>query len=116
MFTQRFPELFDGVIAQAPAMRVSEGATIAAAWTVQQFLKVAPPGPDGRPVLADAIGPRQLQRVAEEIVARCDAADGLADGLVSDTALCRIDPARLVCPAGGDGCLGARRRRERCRR
>ena len=31
MFTQRFPELFDGVIAMAPAMRVSEGATIAAA-------------------------------------------------------------------------------------
>lgn len=107
MFTQRFPELFDGVVAQAPAMRVSEGATIAAAWTVQQFLQVAPPGPDGRPVLAEAISPRQLQRVADEIVARCDAADGLADGLVGDTALCRIDPARLVCPAGGEGCLSA---------
>lgn len=31
MFSQRFPAYFDGVIAVAPAMRVSEGATIAAA-------------------------------------------------------------------------------------
>jgi hypothetical protein len=45
MFTQRFPELFDGVIAQAPAMRVSQGATIAAAWTVQKLAAVAPPAP-----------------------------------------------------------------------
>ena len=105
MFTQRFPELFDGVIAQAPAMRVSEGATIAAAWTVQKLLQVAPPGPDGRPVLAAALSPAQLQRVGAEIVERCDAADGLSDGIVADTALCRINPARLVCPAGGEGCL-----------
>jgi feruloyl esterase len=32
MFTQRFPHHFDGVIAMAPAMRVSKGATIAAMW------------------------------------------------------------------------------------
>lgn len=107
MFTQRFPELFDGVIAQAPAMRVSEGATIAAAWTVQQFLKVAPRGPDGQPVLAAAISPAQLQRLAADIIERCDAADGLSDGIVADTALCRINPFRLVCPAGGEGCLSA---------
>jgi Tannase and feruloyl esterase len=105
MFTQRFPELFDGVIAQAPAMRVSQGATIAAAWTVQKFLQVAPAGPDGRPVLSAALGPAQLQRVAADILERCDAADGLADGLVSDTALCRVNLARLTCPAGGEGCL-----------
>jgi Tannase and feruloyl esterase len=105
MFTQRFPELFDGVVAQAPAMRVSQGATIAAAWTVQRFLQVAPSGPDGRPVLAAALGDAQLQRVAREIVDRCDAADGLADGIVADTALCRINPQRLLCPGGGEGCL-----------
>jgi feruloyl esterase len=107
MFTQRFPKLFDGVIAQAPAMRVSEGATIAAAWTVQKFMAIAPRGADGRPVLANALLPAQLDRVAKEVLDRCDAADGLQDGLVSDTALCRINPARLVCPAAGEGCLSS---------
>jgi feruloyl esterase len=104
MFTQRFPDIFDGVIAMAPAMRVSEGATIAAAWTVQRFLAVAPAGADGKPVLARALEPAQLQRVAREIVDRCDAQDGLADGLVQNPQ-CRIDPMVLQCPAGGEGCL-----------
>lgn len=105
MFTQRFPELFDGVIAQAPAMRVSQGATIAAAWTVQKLLAAAAPDASGYRHLATALGDAQLRRVAQQVLDRCDAADGLVDGLVAETALCRIDPRRLVCPAGGDGCL-----------
>lgn len=106
MFAQRFPEMFDGVVAVAPAMRVSEGATIAAAWTVQRFGAVAPAGADGKPVLARALSDAQLKRVAREVLDRCDAADGLKDGLVQDPA-CRVDPAALQCPAGGEGCLTA---------
>lgn len=107
MFTQRFPELFDGVVAQAPAMRVSQGASIAAAWTVQKLLAVAPADAGGYRHLAAALGDAQLQRVAQEVLDRCDAADGLVDGIVAETALCRIDPRRLVCPAAGEGCLSA---------
>ncbi len=111
MFTQRFPSYFDGVIAVAPAMRVSEGATIAAAWTVQKFGAVAPIGADGQPVLAQAFSDAQLQRVAREVVRRCDADDGLADGLVQDPTSCRIAPAALQCPAtttpADAGCLSA---------
>lgn len=102
MFTQRYPAFFDGVVAVAPAMRVSEGATIAAAWTVQKLRAVAPGG-----VLSKALSDAQLKRVATEILDRCDATDGLKDGLVNDTAGCRIDPKALVCPAGGDGCLSS---------
>lgn len=105
MFTQRHPELFDGVIAQAPVMRAGQGDTIAAAWTVQKLLQVAPRGADGHPLLAQALSPAQVQRVAQEVLDRCDAADGLVDGLVADTALCRIDPRRLVCPQAGPACL-----------
>jgi len=105
MFTQRFPSTFDGVIAVAPAMRVSEGATMAAAWTVQRFQAVAPRGADGQAVLAQALSNAQLQRVAAEVLERCDAADGLKDGLVQDFANCRIDPTALRCPAGGPDCL-----------
>lgn len=108
MFAQRYPELFDGVVAQAPAMRVSAGATIAAAWTVQKLIAAAPAGADGRPVLARALSEAQLERVGREILDRCDAADGLRDGIVAETALCRVDPRRhLACPAAGDGCLSA---------
>ena len=99
MFSQRFPDLFDGVVAVAPAMRVSEGATIAAAWTVQRFMAVAPGG-----VLSQALSDDQLKRVAREVLNRCDTADGLKDGLVQDPQ-CRIDTQALQCPAAGEGCL-----------
>lgn len=105
LFTQRFPDLYDGVLAVSPSMRESQGAAIGAAWMVQRLLEVAPPGVDGRPVLAQALSDAQLQRLAREVVERCDAADGLEDGLVSDTALCRIRPQRLLCPGAGEGCL-----------
>ena len=108
MFTQRYPDLFDGVVAVAPAMRVSEGATIAAAWTVQRFMSVAPKGGDGQPVLALASSEGQLKRVAAEVLDQCDARDGLKDGLVSDYEGCRISPQKLVCAAGtapGTDCL-----------
>jgi len=106
MFTQRFPELFDGVVAVAPAMSAAQGAAIAAAWSVQKLRAVAPAGGDGRPRLAEALGDAQLARIATEVLQRCDAADGIVDGIVADTALCRIDPLRhLACPAAGAGCL-----------
>lgn len=107
MFSQRYPDMFDGIVAVAPAMRVSEGATMAAAWTVQKFLAAAPAGSDGKPVLAQALSNAQLKRVADEVLERCDALDGLKDGLVNDTANCRIDPAALQCPAAGPACLSA---------
>lgn len=106
MFSQRFPQLFDGIIAVAPAMRVSEGATIAAAWTVQQFQKIAPAGADGKPVLSRAFSDGQLRRVAREVLARCDANDGLQDGLVQQP-FCHVDVQPLVCRPGAaaDDCL-----------
>jgi feruloyl esterase len=95
MFSQRFPELFDGIVAVAPAMRVSEGATIAAAWTTQQFLAIAPQGADGKPVLSQALSDADLKLVADAVLERCDAADGLKDGLLQRS--CAFDPAVLRC-------------------
>ncbi|MFM2067899.1 MAG: hypothetical protein RLZZ584_2808 [Pseudomonadota bacterium] len=99
MFSQRFPELFDGIVAVAPAMRVSEGATIAAAWTTQQFLAVAPRGADGKPVLSQALSDADLKLVADAVLERCDAADGLKDGLLQRN--CTFDPAVLRCAGTG---------------
>ncbi len=97
MFSQRFPSYFDGIVAVAPAMRVAEGATISAAWTTQRFLAIAPAGADGKPVLARAFSDADLKLVADAVLQRCDAADGLADGLVHHTAACKIDVAALQC-------------------
>lgn len=106
MFSQRFPSYFDGIVAVAPAMRVSEGATIAASWTVQKFLAVAPNGNDGKPALARALSDAQLQRVARGIVEQCDAADGLTDGQVQDVMACKPNPVAWTCQPGDNGSNG----------
>lgn len=97
MFTQRFPSYFDGVIAMAPAMRVSKGATIAAAWDTQAFTAIAPTGGDGKPVLSRAFSDADLSLLREGILKSCDAQDGIADGLVSNPAACKFDPRGLMC-------------------
>jgi pimeloyl-ACP methyl ester carboxylesterase len=106
MFTQRFPSYFDGVIAMAPAMRVSKGATIAAAWDTQALQAVAPAGDDGKPVLSKALSDGDLGLLRKSILNSCDAQDGVADGLVSHPAACKFDVASLRCKgAKDDSCL-----------
>lgn len=108
MFSQRFPEYFDGILAMAPAMRVAKGATIAAAWDTITMNAIAPAGSDGKPVLSAALSNGDLQLLRDGILAACDTADGAADGLVSHPSACRFDPAALQCGgAKTDACLSA---------
>lgn len=108
MFAQRYPELFDGINAGAPAMRVSSGATVAAMWNTLKFEAAAPRDAAGAPILSRAFSDGDLKLVAARINAACDAADGLADGMVQHTAACRFDPAALQCSGEKtDNCLSA---------
>ena len=102
--TQRYPDLFDGVIAVAPAYRVAEASVDALAQT-QAFASVAPKGADGRPVLGNAFSPAELALVSEGILAACDALDGVKDGMVNSLR-CKFDPAVLQCRSDTtSGCL-----------
>jgi len=108
MFAQRYPDYFDGIVACAPAMSVSSGATIAAAWDTITFDAIAPQGPDGGRVLGRAFSPADLDLVASGILAACDADDGVADGMVQRADTCRFDPASLRCTGEKDAtCLSA---------
>jgi predicted enzyme related to lactoylglutathione lyase len=97
MFAQRYPAYFDGVAICAPAMSVSSGATIAAAWDTQTYLSAAPAGADGNRVLSRAFSDGNLTLVARGIIAACDAADGATDGMVLRPDACRFDPKTLLC-------------------
>jgi feruloyl esterase len=100
MFSQRFPDYFDGITAGAPAMRVSSGATVAAMWNNLKLTQIAPKDAAGKPVLAQAFSNEDLNLTAKAINQACDAADGVADGLVSHTRACQFNPAVLQCSAG----------------
>jgi feruloyl esterase len=91
---QRFPEDFDGIVANAPWLDQT-GFTIGAMWNQKALSEV--------PVTS-----AKLAFVADKVMGKCDAIDGLKDGLIDDPRKCAFDPARDVptCPAGKDNdCL-----------
>jgi len=108
MFSQRFPDYFDAITAGAPAMRVSSGATVAAMWNTIQFDAIAPQDASGKRILSQAFSNADLNLVADAVKASCDAADGVADGLVNNVKACKLDPAVLQCSgAKGASCLSS---------
>jgi hypothetical protein len=84
---QRFPEDFDGIVANAPWVDQT-GFTIGAMWNQkalsEEALKNAP------------VTPAKLALVAGKVMDKCDAIDGLKDGLIDDPRKCDFDPARDV--------------------
>jgi hypothetical protein len=94
---QRYPEDFDGVVANAPWVDQT-GFTIGAMWN-QRAITEAP------------VAISKMNVLAQSAMAKCDEVDGLKDGLIDDPRACRFDAARDVpaCQAGQDdaSCLTA---------
>jgi feruloyl esterase len=87
---QRYPADFDGIVANAPWVDQT-GFTIGALWNQR--------------ALADAaVTPEKIALVANAAMKKCDAVDGLADGLIDDPRRCSFNVAKdvAVCPAGSD--------------
>ena len=96
VMAQRYPDAFDGIFSRVPVLN----------WTGLQHAGLR----DGLATVGEGwIRPAQVKRVHEAVLAACDGADGLVDGLVSDPVGCRsrLDITQLRCASGvsGDGCL-----------
>lgn len=86
---QRYPEDFDGLVIGAPGLWLTGNVT-RRMWVAQSQLGDA------------AIAPEQLPALAKAVMAKCDAVDGLVDGLIDDPRRCQFD-VRRDCP----GCFTA---------
>ena len=92
MEAQRFPEDFNGILAGAPASDWSHLFT-SFVWNELALSK-------------ERIPTEKLPAIQHAVVAACDAADGLKDGLVSNPLACHFDPAVLACKgADAKDCL-----------
>ena len=85
---QRFPDDFDGIVNGAPVLNFS-GTMIDYA-SNQRALKAAPIAPD------------KLKILAEAVASKCDAADGLKDGLIDDPRACAFKPSADLPKCAGD--------------
>lgn len=110
----RLPQAYDGILVSTPGYRLPLAA-VTQVWGAQQFATIARPNPaTGRPDLRTAFSAADMALVSRSILARCDALDGLADGIVADLQACqaafRVDRDIPVCAAAataGDTCLSA---------
>lgn len=96
MLAQRYPLDYDAIVAGAPANDYS-GLMSSFAYY----------GSLSRQGELSASLPGKLKLLRNAVVAKCDAADGVKDGLISNPGVCRFNPAVLSCKPGqaGDACL-----------
>ena len=88
--SQRYPDLFDGIIAGAPAMRtnLSEVADLFMATTLREITDSGQQPP---------FNSAQQKAITQELLAQCDGLDGLQDGLIMAPQHCQFDTSQLAC-------------------
>ncbi|MFB0612157.1 DUF6351 family protein [Aurantiacibacter poecillastricola] len=104
--SQRYPELFDGIVIGAPAMQ--PGHSNLAIENAQVLLNATRPA--GETGVA-SLTPAELAVVDSELSRQCDAQDGSADGIIANVHACRaFDASALQCaPGESEGCLAPER-------
>ena len=101
LMAQRYPTYFDGIVVGAPAMR-THFSGIGDEWVATMLNRVAPLDASGKPDGRRAFSDADRKTVIDGLLAACDGADGLRDGIVSDPIGCRFDPASLRCAGRED--------------
>jgi len=101
----RSADQYDGILAGDPGYHLPRAA-VAQLYGAQQYAKVASAKtPDGLPDLQSAFTPAEMKLVADRVLAKCDALDGLADGIVANVNACRT---RFHIETDVPTCTGAR--------
>ena len=91
---QRYPQDFDGLVIGAPVHYLSH-ITQRGVWE-RQALASDPWTATGGTILP------KLSILAATVMAKCDAIDGLADGLIDDPRKCTFDPLKDLPACSGD--------------
>jgi len=106
ILSQRYPTVFNGIISGDPAMRTGLSNLAIGRWIPIAFNQVAPKDANGKPIIEQAITDNDRKLIKDALMTKCDARDGLADGLISDPLACDFDPETLACKGEkNDSCL-----------
>ncbi|MXO70848.1 DUF6351 family protein [Alteraurantiacibacter buctensis] len=104
--SQRYPELFDGIVIGAPAMRPGY-SNMGIEWA-QVLLNRTQPATVAGPA---GVTPAERSLIDRQLTRQCDGADGRTDGIIANVEACRsFDVTVLSCRAGQtEGCISAPR-------
>jgi pimeloyl-ACP methyl ester carboxylesterase len=113
----RYADQYDGYLVGSPGLDLPEAA-VSSIYSAQQYAPLAggaviPGGPfAGLPDLSAAFNQAEAFLLSAKVLERCDALDGLVDGIVEDTVACQsafdLDRDVPTCAGPRDGtCLSA---------
>jgi len=97
IMTQRYPMYFDGVISGDPAMRTGY-SNLALAYIGATFDRAAPRDASGKP--GELFSQAERNLIVGSLLEKCDAKDGLKDGMIFNQKACDFDPTALACTGG----------------
>lgn len=99
---QRYPELFDGILGGAGVLNLSQSGGIYGSWVVQSNTDE-----QGNRMLTRENFGAKIPLLEKEVVAQCDAVDGVADGIIAAPRQCTVNFDALPdCGLeGGDRCF-----------
>jgi feruloyl esterase len=102
---QRLPLEFDGVVSGNASWNLAR-VVINQIWSLQTVTRNAPRDATGKADLSRTISDPQLKSVSDAVLKKCDALDGLADGMINDFKACRFNPRELECAKAGAPAAG----------
>lgn len=91
IMAQRFPQLFDGIVSGAPAMRTTI-SNLGLRWVSNQYAR-------GNMDARDPFTDDEEDLIMGALLGACDALDGNEDGLIFNRSSCDFDPRDLACSA-----------------
>jgi feruloyl esterase len=108
ILSQRYPTAFNGIVSGDPAMRTGLSNLAIGKWIPVAYNQAAPKDASGKPLIEKFLSSADRKLFMDALMNRCDARDGVADGMISDPMGCDFDPAGLACKTGqSDGCIAA---------
>ena len=106
ILSQRFPTAFNGIVSGDPAMRTGLSNLAIGKWIPVAYNQAAPKDASGMPQIDKFFSADDRKLFMSALMNRCDARDGVADGMIFDPLGCDFDPATLACkPGQSEGCI-----------
>ncbi len=108
ILSQRYPTVFNGIVSGDPAMRTGLSNLAIAQWIPVAYNEAAPKDASGKPDIEHFLTDADRDVFMKALLKRCDAKDGVADGMISDPLGCDFDPEVVACKsAETDNCIAA---------
>ena len=106
ILSQRFPTVFNGIVVGDPAMRTGLSNLAIGQWIPVAYNQAAPKDASGKPEIDKLFTDADRKLFMDALMKKCDALDGVADGMIFDPLGCHFDPAEIACkPGQTDGCM-----------